>query len=152
MDQVEFVINDLKRNPESRRAVINTRDNWIDSQIDSGACLQHLQFFIREGKLHLKVLMRSNDAPEAAFMNAFAFIMLQKKVADELGVEIGTYTHRANSYHCYSRNYVLLENFINRLKNTFAYDNAYSYKDEWKELMDDEIPNILNSINKLKEG
>ena len=86
-EQLPFLYEELKRNPFSRRAVIDVRDWKADTKKgnDSPACLQHMQFFVRDGKLHLKVLMRSNDAPEATFMNMFAFIMLQKRVADDMG-------------------------------------------------------------------
>jgi thymidylate synthase len=158
LDQIQFVINDLKRNPDSRRAVIDVRDNRVDTKISSAACLNHMQFFIRDGKLDMMVLMRSNDAPEAAFMNAFAFIMLQKKIADELGLPVGTYTHRANSFHVYEKNFTMLENFVERtLTQIEPYDSywghpdfCYRYEGHWKELMEDEIPNINRKIEALK--
>ena len=42
----------------------------------------------------MKVLMRSNDAPEATFMNMFAFIMLMKS-GGYTWRKTGTYMHRA---------------------------------------------------------
>ena len=81
-NQLQFIIDELRRNPDSRRAVIDIRDNSDDMYSDDPACLQHIQFFIRDNKLHMKVLFRSNDACKAAFMNAFALIMIQKMVAD----------------------------------------------------------------------
>ena len=74
-EQFDFILRELKRNPESRRAVIDIRDWRADSRKDSPACLQHIQYFIRDGALHGKVLFRSNDAVKATFMNAFALIM-----------------------------------------------------------------------------
>ena len=91
--QIPFVIEELKRNPYSRRAVIVVRDWEVDSKSTDPACLQHIQYFVRDDKLHCKLMFRSNDACKATFMNAFALIMLQKKIADELGYEVGTYTH-----------------------------------------------------------
>ena len=85
-----FVLEELKRNRESRRAVISIRDNEVDSRSNDPACMQSLQFFIRDSKLDCMVLFRSNDLPEAFFFNAFGLIMLQEKIAGELGVGIGT--------------------------------------------------------------
>ena len=148
-NQLQFIIDELKRNPYSRRAVIDIRDNSDDMYSADPACWQHAQFFIRDNKLHMKVLFRSNDACKAAFMNAFALIMLQKRVADELGVEIGTYTHRANSYHCYARDFEMLEGYVNRIK-TEPDNITYSYWDDWEEQMSDARPGIAQKVAFLK--
>ena len=146
--QYNWLINELKRNPSTRRAVLSIRDPKIDMEVDDPACLQHIQYFIRDDKLHCKVLMRSNDACKATFMNAFAFIMLQKKIADELGIEVGTYTHRANSFHCYEKDYKMLEDYVKRIDS--ASPDTYDYKGEWKELMESYIPKIEEQVEKLK--
>ena len=147
-DQVKFVIDELKRNPYSRRAVIDIRDNSDDMYSDDPACWQHAQFFIRDNKLYMKVLFRSNDACKAAFMNAFALIMLQKRIADKLGVEMGTYTHRANSFHCYERDFDMLDGYVDRIAH--GSDVTYSYADDWKELMEEARPEIAKKVEFLK--
>lgn len=149
-DQISFVLDELKRNPDSRRAVIDVRDNSEDMYSDDPACLQHIQFFIRDDKLDMKVLFRSNDACKATFMNAFALIMLQKMVADKLGIEVGTYTHRANSFHCYEKDFKMLDGYVSRIHD-YSWDSlAYDYEDDWKEYMEECIPDILKSVNNLK--
>ena len=151
-EQIPFILRELQRNPDSRRAVIDVRDWKHDSAEgnENPACLQHLQFFIRDGKLHLKVLFRSNDACKAAFMNAFALIMLQNRIADELGVDLGTYTHRANSYHCYERDFPLLEGYVKRLDS--GEDATYYFLGDWEELMADVRPEIAETVERLKKG
>lgn len=148
LNQIDFIIRELKRNPDSRRAVICIRDNNKDMDSNDPACLQHIQYFIRNNKLHCKVLFRSNDACKAAFMNAFALIMLQKRIADELGVEVGTYTHRANSFHCYEKDYKLLDSYVTSIAK--KENITYSYIDEWKELMEDEQEAIARKVEELK--
>ena len=145
--QIQFVIEELRRNPYSRRAVIDVRDWETDSGSTDPACLQHIQYFVREGKLECKVLFRSNDACKATFMNAFALIMLQKRIADELAYEVGTYTHRANSFHCYERDYPLLKGYVERIKNG---DVTYNYVGEWDELMEEVKPEIAEMVEELK--
>lgn len=149
-DQIPFIIEELKRNPYSRRAVINSRDNEADMVSEDPACLQHIQYFIRGDKLHCKVLFRSNDACKAAFMNAFALIMLQKRIADELGVSVGTYTHRANSFHCYERDFPMLDGYVRRIYTEPLEDLTYNYLGEWEELMEEAKPEISDMVNKLK--
>ena len=148
-EQVQFVIDELRRNPSSRRAVISIRTP-DDIGSDDPACLQHLQYFIRHDKLDCVVLFRSNDACKATFMNAFALIMLQKRIADALGVEIGQYVHRANSFHCYEKDFTLLDGYVHRIKNQSLSMLTYNYEDDWQELMEDEIPDILAQVEELK--
>jgi thymidylate synthase len=145
--QIPLIIAELKRNPDTRRAVISTREK-DDFKLDSPPCLQNIQYFIRDGKLNCKVLFRSNDAPRAAFMNAFALIMLQKRIADEVAVPVGPYTHRANSFHVYEETYPMLESYVRSIKQGAGI--TYSYLGEWDEYMEDEKPAIARKVEDLK--
>lgn len=147
--QYNFVIDELKRNPYSRRAVIDVRRH-ADMKLDDPACLQHIQYFIRDNKLHCKVLFRSNDACKATFMNAFALIMLQKRIADELGVEVGTYTHRANSFHCYEKDFALLDGYVQRINS--GENLTYNYVGEWDELMEEAKADIAEKVERLRSN
>ncbi len=150
IDQVKYVIHELKRQPDSRRAVMAIRDNSVDPFSADPACLQHVQYFIREGALHCKVMMRSNDAPKASFMNAFAFVMLQKSVAEALDVPVGSYAHRANSYHAYSRDFGMLEQYAHAIATKSIDEITYEYEDFFRELMEESVPAILAQVGELK--
>ena len=145
-----FVIGELKRNKDSRRAVISIRDNETDSRNKDAACMQSIQYFIRNGKLDCMILFRSNDLPEAFFFNAFGLIMLQEKVAAELGIGIGTYTHRSNSMHCYEKDFVLLSNFVKAINEKQSEGLCYDYRGDWDELMQSEIPAIQKLVEELR--
>lgn len=147
-EQIPFIIEELKRNPYSRRAVIDIRDWRYDSKTENPACLQHIQFFIRDGALDMSVLFRSNDAVKATFMNAFALICLQEKIAKELGVEVGSYTHRANSFHAYQSDWELLNSYCYRLQT--SEELAYWYYGDWDELMEEEKPAIAAMVKELE--
>lgn len=160
----QSVIDELQRDPASRRAVISIRDNALDAGASDPACMQSVQYMIRGGKLHCWILFRSNDAVKASFMNMFALIMLQKEFADALGVPIGTYTHMANSYHCYPEDVETLANYVARIEEdayiVSKYDHekrridsyedhsklAYEYKGFWDKLMEDEKPSIAEMV------
>ena len=150
LNQIEFVKEELKRNPSSRRAVILVRDPAVDAYSDDPACLQHIQFFIRDEKLHCKVLFRSNDACKATFMNAFGLIMLQKQIADDIGIEIGTYTHRANSFHCYAKDQKMLDGYYKAIRDKSLDECTYEYIDGWDELMEDYKEDIAMEVAELK--
>ena len=146
-NQIPWLIGELRRNPDSRRAVIIIRQEH-DLSSDSPACLQLLQFMIRNGALHCKVVFRSNDATKAAFMNAFALVMLQKRIADALGVHVGSYTHRANSFHVYERDYEMFDGYVRRIKG--GGELAYFYEGDWDEQMEDAKPEIAKMVEELK--
>jgi thymidylate synthase len=149
--QIPFIINELKRNPLSRRAIMNIREFEVDSTNSDPACMQSIQFFIRENKLHMKVLFRSNDLPEAFFFNAFALIRLQEKIAAELGIRVGSYTHRSNSMHCYEKDLKMLKKFVEGINTKSPDDLTYEYNGFYKELMEESIPAIMQQVQSLKE-
>jgi thymidylate synthase len=146
--QIPWLIDELRRNPYSRRAVIGIRDE-ADNTSASPACLQTLHFMLRDGLLHCKALFRSNDAAKAAFMNAFALIMLQEQIAEAVGVGVGSYTHRANSFHVYERDYKMFDAYIQRIKG--GGDTTYNYIGGWDELMREARGAIAENVRQLKE-
>lgn len=146
-NQYQFIIDELRRNPWSRRAVMDIR-TLEDMGSNDPACWQHVQYFIRDNALHCKILFRSNDACKATYMNAFALIMLQKRIANTLGVKIGTYTHRANSFHCYERDFNMLDGYVKRIKD--GEDITFDFEDDWDELMEEERPSISEMVEKLR--
>ncbi|MBR5730393.1 MAG: hypothetical protein IKX89_00425 [Firmicutes bacterium] len=149
-EQFPFIVEELKRNPSSRRAVLLIRDWRKDSASDDPACLQHIQYFIRNGKLDCVVLFRSNDACKATYMNAFALIMLQARFAEQLGVEVGTYTHRASSFHCYEKDFGMLEGYCRRIETEDIEDLTFDYVDGWKDMMEDAQADIAARVEELR--
>jgi thymidylate synthase len=117
---------------------------------ENPACLQHIQYFIREDKLCCKVLFRSNDACKATYMNAFALIMLQQRMAENLGVQMGSYSHRANSFHCYEKDFPMLNGYVKRIES--GEDSTYEYEGDWKEMMEEAKAEIALAVEKLKHN
>lgn len=102
-DQWEYVKDMLTKDPNSRQAVlhIKTADNTPSKDVNCTVCLQ---FLLRDGKLNATVYMRSNDIWMGFPYDVFSFTAMQCRMAMELGVGIGTYTHIAGSLHLYERN------------------------------------------------
>lgn len=146
-DQIQFVIRELRLDRYSRRAVIDIR-RTSDITLSDPPCLQHIQFMIRDGKLNMTVLFRSNDACKATFMNAYALTCLQEEVATELGVEVGSYTHIANSFHAYERDWDLLRSYCNRIHE--GGEVTYNFFGDWDELMEAERPGIREEVERMK--
>lgn len=101
-NQLSKIIDLLKKDLSSRRAVINLNvpnPNVIETKDE--ICTIALQFIVRENKLNLTAIMRSNDVWFGLPYDIIFFTQLQKYVAQTLGIEIGTYTHFATSMHLY---------------------------------------------------
>lgn len=148
--QLPFIYEELRRNPYSRRAVMNIRDFDVDTQNEHPACLQSIQFLCRDGKLHMRVMMRSNDAVQATYMNAVGFIALLRKVAAELGYEVGSYAHTAHSFHAYERCFPTLSKYAEDIRTRPVDEITYDYGDFYKELMDESVPEIMKTVEKLR--
>ena len=104
LDQLHNVIALLRRNPGSRRAVIqlfNAEDIAEDHREIPCTCT--LQFLIRRNRLHMLTTMRSNDAYLGLPHDIFCFTMLQEVAARTLGVDLGSYRHFVGSLHLYDR-------------------------------------------------
>ena len=77
--QWDYVKEELRKDPDSRRAVIHIRtpsDSIIESK--DVPCTLSLQFFIRENKLHLHVSMRSSDIILGLAYDVPAFTTIQE--------------------------------------------------------------------------
>jgi len=101
IDQIAYIIEKLRTSPRTRRAIAITWNPVIDENLDDCPCLQLVQCTIRDGKLAMRVVFRSNDMLTAAGANMYALVQLQKSIADQLGVECGTYTHISLVPHVY---------------------------------------------------
>ncbi len=105
-DQVQTIINLLKADPESRRAVINfnvPKQDIITTKDE--ICTIALVFNIRDNKLNCTCIMRSNDIWTGLPYDVVFFTELQKHIAHALNIEYGTYTHFVASIHVYDKNF-----------------------------------------------
>ncbi len=105
-NQIEKIIELLKVDPYSRRAVININvpnENVIDTNDEM--CTICMNYQIRNNKLHCTCIMRSNDLNFGLRNDIAYFIYLQKYIAKRLDIEVGTYTHFAMSIHFYDRDF-----------------------------------------------
>lgn len=116
--QWDYVKDELRRDPDSRRAVIHIRtpEDSVYAKKDV-PCTLALQFFIRDNKLHLHVNMRSSDIILGIAYDIPAFTLMQEVLANELDVELGEYCHTSNSLHCYERDFEMLDAIANSNEN-----------------------------------
>ena len=118
--QLTRCIEQLRKNPNTRQAWITIYDGKEKNLYDYDTpCTLSVGFDINPsnpGKLNMTVLMRSNDLVFGFCNDQYCFSMLQKMVADELGLEIGTYYHFAHDLHIYERHYDMKKDYYKNLK------------------------------------
>lgn len=115
LDKSQFglVYDKLKADPSSRQALAIIWDPWRDHQPTKDVpCTVGFAFTIRDEKLNMTTIMRSNDIVLGTTYDVFAFTIFQEFLARKLGVGVGTYTHIANSFHIYDTHYDLAHEMI----------------------------------------
>jgi thymidylate synthase len=115
-DQLIWIINHLRADPNSRRAVLQMFDPETDQGWVSGPtpkdipCNTGVYFELVNGFLNMTVTNRSNDIIWGCYgANAVHMSMLQELIANTLGVDVGQYVQFSNNFHIYERHFDLME-------------------------------------------
>lgn len=104
--QLVKVIQMLRENPQTRKAVISIYDGKeIDTYTKDTPCTYAVQFTILNGYLNMSVLMRSNDVWFGFCNDQYCFSALQEEVANALNLPVGYYYHFAHNMHVYERHF-----------------------------------------------
>lgn len=125
-NQIDNMISKLKEAGHTRRAQAVTWKVWDDYKISDPACLQQIWCRVENNKLNMNIFMRSNDGYKAAFENAYAFIELQKYIADHVGVEVGEYIHMADSFHIYGSYFEEFKGFLETVQSRDMKDRVWT--------------------------
>ncbi len=158
-DQIETICQKLAATPYSRRAQAITWKVWEDNECYDPPCLQSIWCRIteEEGKklLSMNVRFRSNDAYKAAFMNMFALVQLEKKIAESISAKTGElvvpgrYCHIADSYHIYGSYFREFEGrFLGALNKRTFEQRTMEYQNI-REMMESARPGILEKARAM---
>ena len=108
-DQIGYVIDLLKNEPNTRQAAITILDmKEHDTFAFDTPCTYAVQFTILNNKLNMSVVMRSNDLWYGFCNDQYCFSRMQEMVCNELNteipadIELGTYYHFAHNLHLYN--------------------------------------------------
>lgn len=102
VDQLKWVIEEIKNNPNSRRLIISS---WNPPEIPSMAlppCHTFMQFYVNNGKLSLQLYQRSADIFLGVPFNIASYSLLLMMVAQVTGLEAGEFVHTLGDAHIYS--------------------------------------------------
>ena len=101
IDQISWVVEEINRNPESRRLVVSA---WNPAQLDQMAlppCPAMFQFYVRGGRLSCQLYQRSGDIFLGVPFNIASYALLTQMMAQVTGLELGEFIHTLGDAHLY---------------------------------------------------
>ena len=102
VDQLKQVIEEIKKNPDSRRLIVCA---WNPLEVDQMAlppCHSLFQFYVNDGKLSCMLYQRSADLFLGVPFNIASYALLTMMVAKVCHLEVGEFVHTLGDAHLYS--------------------------------------------------
>jgi len=101
VDQIAWVLDEIRRNPDSRRLVVSA---WNPADLDRMAlapCHCLFQFYVADGRLSCQLYQRSADAFLGVPFNIASYALLTHLVAHVSGLGVGDFVHSFGDVHLY---------------------------------------------------
>jgi len=101
VDQIRYVIDEIKRKPYSRRLVVSAWEPGNATKSKLPPCHYSFAFNVSGGKLNCHLTQRSGDIALGIPFNLAAYSMLTQIIAQEVGLEVGHFAHTIIDAHIY---------------------------------------------------
>jgi thymidylate synthase len=101
VDQIQALIRDLQRNPDSRRMIVSA---WNPAELDKMAlapCHCLFQFYVAEGRLSCQLYQRSADVFLGVPFNIASYALLTHMIAQVTNLQPGDFVHTLGDAHLY---------------------------------------------------
>jgi len=101
IDQIEYVLNQIRTNPNSRRMIVSA---WNVAEVNKMAlppCHTLFQFYVAYGKLSLQLYQRSADTFLGVPFNIASYALLTMMIAQVTGLEPGEFVYTTGDTHLY---------------------------------------------------
>ena len=102
VDQISWLIDEIKRNPDSRRLIVSA---WNVADLPRMAlmpCHTLFQFYVAEGKLSCQLYQRSGDIFLGVPFNIASYALLTHMVAQQCDLAVGDFIWTGGDCHIYS--------------------------------------------------
>jgi thymidylate synthase len=102
IDQLGAVIDEIRRNPDSRRLIVSA---WNVADLPRMAlqpCHVLFQFYVARGRLSCQLYQRSADIFLGVPFNIASYALLTQMIAQVTGLEPGDFVHTLGDAHLYS--------------------------------------------------
>jgi thymidylate synthase len=106
VDQISGVVEEIKRNPDSRRLIVSA---WNVADLPKMAlqpCHTMFQFYVADGRLSCQLYQRSGDIFLGVPFNIASYALLTQMVAQVCGLAPGDFVHTLGDAHLYSNHFV----------------------------------------------
>ena len=101
VDQIKNVIDQIKKNPDSRRLIVSA---WNVGEIEKMAlppCHAFFQFYVADGKLSCQLYQRSADVFLGVPFNIASYALLTMMIAQVCDLKLGDFVHTVGDTHLY---------------------------------------------------
>ena len=105
IDQISNVVEQIKKNPDSRRLIVSA---WNVGEIDQMAlppCHAFFQFYVANGKLSCQLYQRSADLFLGVPFNIASYALLTHLIAMVCDLRVGDFVHTLGDAHIYSNHF-----------------------------------------------
>jgi thymidylate synthase len=105
IDQIRWVVEEIKRNPDSRRLIVSA---WNVADLPRMAlmpCHTMFQFYVANGRLSCQLYQRSGDIFLGVPFNIASYALLTHMVAQVCGLGVGDFVHTLGDAHLYSNHF-----------------------------------------------
>lgn len=105
VDQIEWVINEIKTNPDSRRLVVSAWNPADLSQMALPPCHCLFQFNVVGNRLDCQLYQRSCDYLLGAPFNISSYSLLTMMIAQQCNLELGDFVYSLGDVHLYNNHF-----------------------------------------------
>ena len=105
IDQMRWVVDEIRRNPDSRRLIVNA---WNVADLPKMAlmpCHAMFQFYVANGRLSCQLYQRSADIFLGVPFNIASYALLTHMVAQVCDLDVGDFVHTFGDVHVYSNHF-----------------------------------------------
>ena len=104
VDQIKYVIEEIARNPNSRRLVVNAWEPGNATKSKLPPCHYSFVFNVTDKKLNCHLTQRSGDIALGIPFNLAAYSILTQLIAQQTGLKVGQFAHTIVDAHIYIGN------------------------------------------------
>ncbi len=101
VDQIEYILNQIRTNPNSRRMVLSAWNPAELSQMTLPPCHTLIQFYVVNNKLSLQLYQRSGDVFLGIPFNIASYALFAMMIAQVCNLELGDFVHTIGDAHIY---------------------------------------------------
>jgi thymidylate synthase len=115
VDQIANLLNEIERNPNSRRLIVTGWDPRQADKVDLPPCHTLFQFKVEDGRvLHCQLYQRSADAFLGVPFNISSYALLTHMIAHVCELEVGEFVYTLGDYHIYQNHLEQVEELLAR--------------------------------------